>query len=70
MAVDALAAPAAGEDGYPGSFIERYLLPVIYPAELTRELQLLLGLLVLAVNFAVYGMLWIRQKNKRKNSSM
>ena len=70
MAVDALAAPAGGEDGYPGSFIERYLLPVIYPAELTRELQLLLGLLVLAVNFAVYGMLWIRQKNKRKNSSM
>ena len=25
--------------GYPGSFIERYLLPVIYPTELTRELE-------------------------------
>ena len=61
---------AAGEDGYPGGFIERYLLPVIYPAELTRELQVLLGLLVLVVNFAVYGILWIRQKNKLKNSSM
>jgi hypothetical protein len=61
---------AAGEDGYPGSFIERYLLPVIYPAELTRELQVLLGLLVLAVNFAVYGILWIRQKNKPKNNGM
>jgi hypothetical protein len=61
---------AAGEDGYPGSFFERYLLPVIYPAELTRELQVLLGLLVLAVNFAVYGILWIRQKNKPKNNGM
>ena len=38
---------AAGGDGYPGSFIERYLLPVIYPAELTRDVQLLLGLLVI-----------------------
>jgi hypothetical protein len=61
---------AAGEDGYPGSFIERYLLPVIYPGELTRELQVLLGLLVLAVNLGVYGALLIRRKNKRKNSSM
>ena len=61
---------AAGEDGYPGSFIERYLLPVIYPADLTRELQVLLGLLVLAVNLAVYGMLWIRRKKNFKHSSM
>jgi hypothetical protein len=61
---------AAGGDGYPGSFIERYLLPVIYPAELTRDLQLLLGLLVIAVNLGVYGLLWIRRKNKNKNKSI
>jgi hypothetical protein len=55
---------AAGEGGYPGGFIERYLLPVIYPAELTRDVQVLLGLLVLALNLAVYAALWIKRKNK------
>jgi hypothetical protein len=61
---------AAGADGYPGSFIERYLLPVIYPADLTRDVQLLLGLLVIAVNLGVYGLLWIRRKKNNKNSRM
>ena len=61
---------AAGGDSYPGSFIEHYLLPVIYPAELTRDVQLLLGLLVIAINLSVYGLLWIRRKNKRKNSNL
>lgn len=61
---------AAGGDAYPGSFIERYLLPVIYPAELTRDVQMVLGLLVIAVNLSVYGLLWIRQKNNNKNSRM
>jgi hypothetical protein len=61
---------AAGGDGYPGSFIERYLLPVIYPAELTRDVQLLLGVLVITVNLGVYGLLWARRKKKNKNSRM
>jgi hypothetical protein len=39
---------------YTSSFVERYLLPVLYPALLTPELQWLLGGLVLAVNAAVY----------------
>ncbi len=29
--------------GYTGSFIEHYLLPLIYPAELTREIQFIMG---------------------------
>ncbi len=61
---------AAGGDSYAGSFVEHYLLPVIYPAELTRDVQLLLGLLVIAINLSVYGLLWIRRKNKRKNSNL
>ena len=27
----------AGEEGYTGSFIEQYLIPIIYPSGLTRE---------------------------------
>jgi hypothetical protein len=44
----------AGERGYSAGFIEHTLIPIIYPAGLTHELQLLLGLLVIAVNLAWY----------------
>jgi len=47
-----------GETGYQTSFIERYLLPVIYPAALSRGLHVVLGLLVLGINLAIYWRLW------------
>jgi uncharacterized protein DUF2784 len=43
-----------GEAGYPGGFVEEYILPVIYPAGLTREIQIILGILVIAVNLVIY----------------
>ncbi len=46
---------AAGGAAYEGGFIEHYLLPILYPPGLTRGTQIVLGLLVLAVNLAVYG---------------
>lgn len=46
----------AGQAGYTGGFIEHYLVPLIYPAGLTRELQWLFGALVLVLNLAVYAM--------------
>lgn len=45
----------SGSSGYSGDFVEHYLLPVIYPAGLTREVQLVLALLVLLGNLVVYG---------------
>ena len=44
----------AGGEGYTASFVEHYIVPVLYPAALTREMQWLLGGLVLAINGAVY----------------
>jgi uncharacterized protein DUF2784 len=44
-----------GEAAYPTSFVEHYLLPVLYPAALTREIQIALGVLVLAINAIAYG---------------
>ncbi|MDJ0632751.1 MAG: DUF2784 domain-containing protein [Xenococcaceae cyanobacterium MO_188.B29] len=41
--------------GYETSFIEHYLLPVIYPGQLTRRIQICLGLLVLSINLVIYG---------------
>ncbi|WP_434735600.1 DUF2784 domain-containing protein [Candidatus Accumulibacter propinquus] len=51
----------AGAAGYPGSFIEHYLLPIIYPAGLTRDIQYGLAAVVIVVNVAVYGHLLHRR---------
>ena len=45
----------AGISGYPGGFIENYLLPIIYPAELTANIQLTLGIIVIVINLVIYG---------------
>ena len=53
---------AAGQQGYATSFVEHYLMPVLYPATLTRELQWLLGAIVVGVNAVVYLVAWRRSK--------
>ena len=49
---------AAGSTGYEGSFIEHYLVPLIYPDALTPRVQVVLGLVVLLVNAPVYALVW------------
>ena len=44
--------------GYGSDFIERYVLPELYPAGLTRNVQLVLGIVVVVINAAVYGWVW------------
>ena len=53
---------AAGDAGYAGGFVEHYLLPVIYPAELSRSLQLVLAGGLLAANLAIYGFVLRRRR--------
>lgn len=55
----------AGATGYEGDFIARYLLPVLYPAGLTRRAQIVLGTLAGGVNVAVYGW-WVRASLSRR----
>lgn len=50
----------AGGEGYTGSFIEHYLILLIYPPGLTRTVQVLLGLGVVAVNVLLYALWWRR----------
>lgn len=55
------------EQGYADSFIEHYLIPLIYPDALTENLQLLLGLAVLLINGGLYGwLLWRRLRPHRR----
>ncbi len=45
----------AGAAGYQGGFVEHYVLPALYPEGLTRTAQVAAGLIVVAVNVAVYA---------------
>ena len=56
---------SAGEAGYSGGFIDQYLMPVIYPAGLTREMQIWLGLAVILLNVLVYGLVFIRRRKRK-----
>ena len=47
-----------GETTYHSDFIAQYLLPVLYPGNLTRGLQLLLGTGVVVLNAAIYWWVW------------
>lgn len=57
---------AAGQDGYSGGFIENYLIPVIYPAGLNRTVQVVLGLVVVAINVGVYAVVTARTVRRRR----
>jgi hypothetical protein len=53
----------AGQAGYEGGFIEHYVTAWLYPAGLTRTVQLALGAAVIAVNLAVYARLLRRRRS-------
>jgi hypothetical protein len=53
----------AGDAGYSGDFVERYLMPVLYPPDLRRDVQVALGLFALAVNAGVYLYAWRRARS-------
>ena len=63
MAKDKLILRAlAGEAVVAGGFIERYLWPLVYPAELTRGTQYALGAAVIAINLAFYAIALRRRR--------
>ena len=59
---------ASGSVGYDGSFIERFLVPVIYPAAMTQTVQILLGLGVLLINALFYGTLILQCRRSKSGS--
>jgi hypothetical protein len=57
----------AGETGYSGGFLEHYLLPLLYPAGLTRDLQTLLAVLLMAVNLGIYAYVFTHLKRQKQS---
>ena len=54
---------AGGGTGYSAGFIEQ-TCPLVYPTELTRDLQLVLRAIVVVVNVAVYVLILRRQRRR------
>jgi len=55
-----------GQAGYEGGFIEHYLLPILYPGGLSRNIQLALGLFALAMNTVAYTLYFRSRKRIRE----
>lgn len=53
-----------GGSAYGGDFVERYLLPILYPGYLTLPLQQLLGGMVVAVNLVAYALAYRALRRK------
>jgi hypothetical protein len=52
----------AGEAGYAESFVGHYIVPLIYPQNLTAGAQIALGVGIVAINAAVYAIVWSRRR--------
>jgi hypothetical protein len=55
---------SGGREIYSSGFIEHYIVPIVYPDMLTRNMQIALGTLVLTINVCIYVLL-IYYKTKR-----
>ena len=47
---------------YSQGFIQNYLIPIIYPANLTKDLQIYLGILLVLINIFFYIFIFIKLK--------
>ena len=59
----------AGEAGYGDGFVQHYLLRALYPAGLTRSVQVALGTLVIVVNILAYVALLRRGRRSVEQGS-
>lgn len=57
----------ARDGAYEGGFIEHYLMALIYPAGLTRGVQIALGIVVTVLNIAIYA--WIMHGRRPRRTT-
>lgn len=54
----------AGQGMYSGDFVIHYIEPMIYLEGLTRQLQIILGVMAALVNMMVYTLIYLRKKQR------
>jgi hypothetical protein len=59
---------SAGRAAYEGGFIAHYIVPVLYPAGLTRPVQVALGAFVILLNVGIYWRWWRDRRNREKTA--
>ncbi|MCH7886777.1 MAG: DUF2784 domain-containing protein [Candidatus Marinimicrobia bacterium] len=55
----------AGSGFYTEGFIDHYLIPIVYPPGLTRQLQYYLAAGVIIINAAAYYLVWRKYRNSQ-----
>lgn len=54
----------AGLEAYSGDFIATYVFPALYPEGLTRDVQIMLGAALVALNALAYGVVLRKKRNR------
>ena len=49
---------------YSEDFIQNYLVSIVYPTNLSKDLQIYLGIAIIVVNMIIYGFIISRLKKK------
>ena len=49
---------------YSEGFIQNYLVPIVYPMSLTKDLQIYLGITLIVVNIIIYGVIFNKLKTE------
>lgn len=62
----------AGAATYEVSFVDHYIMPILYPEGLTRPIQIGLGAFILLLNITLYALLIYRLRHRRcvQNTSL
>ena len=48
---------------YSEGFIQNYLVPIVYPVSLTKDLQIYLGIAIIVINIVIYAFIINKLKN-------
>ena len=51
---------------YSEGFIQNYLVPIVYPMNLTKDLQILLGISLIVINIVIYVFIFGKLKKNFK----
>ena len=47
---------------YSGGFIQNYLVPIVYPMNMTKDLQIFLGISLIVINIVIYAFIFSKMK--------